>query len=424
LNLNDAVTSGTGEIMLGKTAAVLVLAVSCAATGITPSLAAGGAGQAVSENSPWYQTDFGAALSRANLAEHVLTPSTVSKVGYLRSVVAPPTPPEASCSEPVVAPALVGGYLYVMTGGKLSKYNAATGKLIWRRTPDPTFDTDYTSLSVSSSGLVVVGGGLCDSESEPGSAFYAYNASTGALVWSASPSEGLNQSVVSNGYVLTAGIDAAGYFFYVLNLSNGKTVWESTNGCMPSPWTPLVVSSLAMLYGCDSAGNTTIEARQLGTGSLVWQLAGRWTLQRGASNAKQLFATNPTGTVVALNPLTGQDEYSLNGAIDVLAVDNSRAYATCGSQGEYVCAYDVSTGTLEWQDTQLIPLFDFATLAAEAGGVLYLNTGAALNAATGNLIKALPFDSNSLATALAVGDGRIAAVSDPRVLDLFGLPGY
>jgi hypothetical protein len=44
------------------------------------------------------------------------------------------------------------------------------------------------------------------------------------------------------------------------------------------------------------------------------------------------------------------------------------------------------------------------------------------NTATGEFLVQLwqPF---SLATALVIGDGRIAAVTDPRIIDLYGLPG-
>jgi hypothetical protein len=73
-------------------------------------------------------------------------------------------------------------------------------------------------------------------------------------------------------------------------------------------------------------------------------------------------------------------------------------------------------------------------MAAEAGGVLYLNDGIALNAATGHGIKKI-WESITYASPttvhvglpsgpITVGDGRLAVVTDPRVLDLFGLPGY
>jgi hypothetical protein len=77
---------------------------------------------------------------------------------------------------------------------------------------------------------------------------------------------------------------------------------------------------------------------------------------------------------------------------------------------------------LEWQDTQ----FAAPSLVAEATGVLYLDSGIALNAGTGKYIRTIwqPSSSNPKATAIAVGDGRIAVVPAPRILDLYGLPGY
>ena len=83
------------------------------------------------------------------------------------------------------------------------------------------------------------------------------------------------------------------------------------------------------------------------------------------------------------------------------------------------CGYNIGTGALEWQDTQLIGT---PKLAAEAGGVLYLNYGAALNTATGKRITRI-WPTTPPHTALAVGDGRIATVTG-RIIDLYGLQGY
>lgn len=178
-----------------------------------------------------------------------------------------------------------------------------------------------------------------------------------------------------------------------------------------------------MTYGCTSGQNTTIEARTLATGSPVWSLPGSWTLQRGdlGSAGKHLYATNPSGAVVDLDPATGQVVYTLSGAKTVLAVDSTRVYATC--TGADICAYDISTGALLWQRT--VPYSNPPALAAEADGVLYLDSGAALNASTGKTITTIwPTEFGSKpATALAVGDGRIAVSTDPWTLDLYGLPG-
>jgi PQQ-like domain len=150
------------------------------------------------ESSPWFDTNSNAAQSRANLSEQVLTPSAVPKVKYLRSVVSPLVTPTASCPGPVAAPVLDGGYLYVITDEQLSKYDAATGELIWRSTPDPTFSAwDSVSLAVSGN-FVVVGAIGCESESEPGGQVYAFNSNTGALDWESQAlgSATINQAVM------------------------------------------------------------------------------------------------------------------------------------------------------------------------------------------------------------------------------------
>jgi outer membrane protein assembly factor BamB len=140
----------------------------------------------------------------------------------------------------------------------------------------------------------------------------------------------------------------------------------------------------------------------------------------GGSAGQHLYAIDPSGNVDALNPQTGQVEYSLSKAVKVLAVDSSRVYASCNdTYGDYVCAYDISTGALQW--TYVLQWAGFNN-TAEADGVLYLNTGEALNAATGQRITRL-WDPSYNAKEITVGDGRLAVVADPRVVDLFGLPG-
>jgi outer membrane protein assembly factor BamB len=108
-----------------------------------------GPGLAASEASPWSQANYNAAQSRANLTEHVLAPSAVPKVKYLRSVVSPLLPTSAPCPGAIVSPVLAGGNLYAVTNAKLSRYNAATGSLIWRSTPDSTFTHVYLDFGAA-----------------------------------------------------------------------------------------------------------------------------------------------------------------------------------------------------------------------------------------------------------------------------------
>jgi hypothetical protein len=397
----------------------LALTIFSTGIGVRPALAA-------VEKAPWSQTNYNAAASRANLTEHILSPSAVTKVQYLRSVVSPVLP-SADCPGPVVAPVLAGGDAYAVTNDELSKYDAATGKLLWRSIPDPEFDQFYTSVSVAG-GLVVVGGFFCESPSDAEGHMWAFNAATGKLAWSMPMAQesALEQLAVSGPYVIAAGDSpGGGQIVAVSRLSDGKPVWfRDTQECVST--VVLVVAGLAMSYSCNNGTLAeTVTANDLATGKLVWSRHGAWTLQRGdigGSAGKHLYVTNPSGAVVDLNPLTGKTQHTLSQAVKVLAVDASRAYASCGSQGADVCAYTTATGKLAWQATSP---GGGPALAAEADGVLYTDAGAALNAATGKVITHVwqPLSFNVLPTAIAVGDGRIAVASDPRVLDIFGLPG-
>jgi outer membrane protein assembly factor BamB len=381
----------------------------------------GGAAGAAGPSSPWSQTDYNAAQSRANLTEQTLTATTIRSVRYLRGIASPLNQPgQGGCNaNTIVAPVLTGGSLYAVTNGRLAKYNPATGGLIWRRALSESFILDARSLSVAG-GLVVVGDLGCDSVSDPNGFIQAFNASTGARVWSQpiTPVGGaLDQMVVSGSYVVAAGTSpGGGRPVSVHQLSSGALVWyRLKEPCGPS--TVLVVAQLVMSSGCGQNFTEVLTARNIATGAVAWSHSGNWQPQRGdigGSAGRHLYATNPSGTVVSLDPLTGKTQYSLAQAVSVLAVDTARAYATCGGLG--VCAYSTATGAQQWS---INPGFT-PVLGAEAGGVLYLDQGTALSAATGKTVAEL---GGGPASALAVGDGRIAVVTDPRVLDLYGLPG-
>lgn len=84
----------------------------------------------------------------------------------------------------------------------------------------------------------------------------------------------------------------------------------------------------------------------------------------------------------------------------------------CGRSPSLV-ANKLTTGARVWRLA--------VSLAAEAGGIVYLGQGQVLNSATGKTITYL-WDVYPPASELAVGQGRIVVVTDPRVLDLYGLP--
>lgn len=169
------------------------------------------------------------------------------------------------------------------------------------------------------------------------------------------------------------------------------------------------------------ANNTPfLQGDSLATGAQLWRRSGTWQVERGdlaASAGKNVFASSG-GSVYDLNPLTGATRYTLTGADSVLAVGSSQVYASCS--GISVCGYQLSDGHQLWSASG-----GGQPLAVEAGGVLYLSDGQALNATSGAPLTYVWEQPNVTAAtrALAVGEGRIAVVNDPRVLDLYGLPG-
>ena len=402
--------------------AVAAGSVTGAAAGAAPVTSA-----AAASSSPWRQTDYNAALSRSNLTEETLTAATAGKIRYLRSVTAPPVPPGTGCfsdspGQDMVAPLLTGGDLYAVTTGRITKYDAATGALIWRRNPDSSFSHVYPSLAVAG-GLVIVGELDCGSQSSPEGTIRAFNATTGAPVWSKPmPRLGaLQRLVVSNGLVVAAGAsEQSGLVITVRKLTTGANVWTQSNLCILGGL--MVVKQVVITPSCTTTDN--IVGRNLTTGAVVWTRTGDWVLQRGDSDTAaghHVFAINPSGTVVSLAPLTGKTQFPLAGAASVLAVDGSQAYGACGSLNNDVCAYNTGTGRLRWQAKSFEATEP--VLAAEAGGVLYVDQGAALDTATGQVLTTLWGGGPPPASALAVGDGRVAAVTGPRVVDLYGLPG-
>ena len=86
-----------------------------------------------------------------------------------------------------------------------------------------------------------------------------------------------------------------------------------------------------------------------------------------------------------------------------------------------ICAFTRATGARLWTSTEPTTGIDFEPAEpALAGGLLYTTTGAVLDAATGARITRL---WNGDARALSVGNGYVAAVVEPRILDLYSLPG-
>jgi len=410
---------------------VLWRAIKVATIVVTALAAAGGSagGKVAAQStattaSPWGQTNYNAAQSRANLAETILTRAKVRKIVHLRAITIRPT--AQSCSQQVDSLALPGSSVYAAGGGFVAKYGASSGRLLWRRSTNDTSQDINDSIAVGD-GLVVVGGDQCGSVSDPLGIMQAFSAATGKLAWTRpiTPLEGeLGTLAVSNGLVVSAGQSpGSGPQLSVRRIGTGALVWQSHRG-VSCNGRLLVVAQVVITGGSTdcTGGAPPIIGRKLASGAKVWQRTGAWTVQRGDASSRagrHVFATNPKGTVVSLNPVTGRTQYALRQATEVLAVGSAEAFAACGSD---VCAYSTSDGSLRWK----VSVGFTPALAAEADGVLYLDGGLALDTGNGKTLATLWTGRSALS--LAISDGRIAAVTAPaftlsKVIDVYGLKG-
>lgn len=404
--------------------ALILAAVGFVAVGSGPTLAA-----TTTTVGPWSQSNADAALSRSNPAESVLTARTIARARYLRSVVAEPQDPnnEDDCTGGrfPVPPLLYGGAVYAMAGGWLTKTNASTGAVVWRvRQSSANF---FEDLAVSSSGLVVLGSTNCISQSDPGGSIEAFRAGTGARVWSVPglPSDPmLDHFVLSSGYVVAIGEPAAAtpdVVVAVYKVATGEQVWSTVRrvsaNCNAFGMRVLVAAGQVVYPSCIAKGSALV-ARDLATGARTWTRAGAWQLGGANSDSPtaghHLYAVDSAGNVQDLIPQSGRTRFTLAGATRYLAVDGRRVYGNCGTSD--LCAYDQATGARLW-----VRPGRSTSLAASAGGVLYLADGSVLNAATGADITTLWAGT---ATDLSVGNGHVAVVVEPRILDLYGLRGY
>lgn len=365
----------------------------------------------------WPQADHDASANRANATETTITPANAAQIAWVRGIAAAPTPPGgAECGVGWTTPILAGTRAYAVQTGRLVVHDLRTGALVWQRVLETGHLIEVAQVYSVAGGRVFVGSLDCISGSDPTGTVQAFDASTGARLWSRFFTGLTGVSVTGTRVVAAGSTVGSGSTVEVLDAATGAVVWRHLGeDCAVSA----VVSYDRVYYEeCDqNTGARSLVAAAVSTGAVAWRKPGSWPVRRAdavGTVAKHLYA----GTT-ALNPATGATRFTLAGTTRIDAVDATRVYAACGA---VVCAFTRATGVRLW--TSAVPASSGLRPAvpALAGALLYTPEGTVLAAATGAVVTRL-WGEDGQARELSVGNGYVTAVVDGRVLDVYGLPG-
>jgi outer membrane protein assembly factor BamB len=362
----------------------------------------------------WRQADHDASANRANTTATQITAANAATLTWRRGLVSAPAGPNDQCGEGWSTPVIANKRVYAVQTGRVTARDLATGATVWQRALRSGVVTDLSGVFAISNGRVLVGMLDCISQSDPSGSVRAFDAATGAPLWTASV-DGFLGLAVSGDRVVAYGYGggAGNTVFRVLSASTGALVWERDlgDGCGIAA-SAIVVYDRVYYQACESG---QLTAARLTDGVVAWHRPAGPLPVRGdavGTVAKHLYLETTD-----VNPATGATRFTLAGAGRVFAVDATRVYASCSS---VVCAYSRATGARLWMSTEPVAFDPRAAEPALAGTLLYTPTGAVLDAATGAEVTRL---WSGEARELSVGNGYVTAVLTPRVLDVYGLPG-
>jgi outer membrane protein assembly factor BamB len=346
----------------------------------------------------WAQFHFSPDHKGVNPFENLLSPATVVSLGEKWNDLA---------GEQSDSPAVVNGVVYLGASDGLYAFNASTGALLWRYA---TNGLVLTSAAVAN-GLVYFGSYDYN--------FYALNAATGALQWKYATRGPVTSPTVANDIVYVGSWDGNMYAF---NARSGALLWVYTYGGAGCS-TPAVADG-AVYFG-STGGVFYLFALNATTGSLLWRYdTGNSAASAPAvANGVVYIGSFQPGGLYAFNASTGALlwRYAPNEVVFTSpAVANGLVYF--GSEDDNVYALNASTGALVWK---------FRTgnyvdsSPAVANGLVYIgsddNNVYALNASTGALLWQYTIGGPIGFSSPVVANGMVYVGSDDGNLYAFGL---
>jgi outer membrane protein assembly factor BamB len=322
----------------------------------------------------WSQDGYGPGNTRYNPGESVINAGSVGRL-RLRWTISPAHAGPGCESSPVV-PLAVGNRVFLLDGGGVAAYNAATGKRQWRNTG---FGLITANLIVAG-GLVLVFDTGCNSYSSYDGYVTALDAATGAQRWRKTGSWRIDGVVADAGTVVTSGYcgtcDDAAHGVVAYRLTDGAQLWTHPNETLAGP-----VSANGTILLHRTTGSNDTWATRIGTGAPTW----------GTTVASTAVATNPSGSQFYLTDSgglgarlagSGRQLWQVPKESGDLAADGRRVYVA--SVGR-VNTYDATTGRIVWTRALANP-----RAPVRAGSLLYILYGngilAVLSAADGRPI--------------------------------------
>ncbi len=368
----------------------------------------------------WPQFHFDAEHAGYNPYENVLSAATVGKLTLRWKHTIP--------GDVTAAPTVANGIVYdsaVNGDNNLYAFDAGTGALLWSfgggPLCEPTAEANgvvYYSTCFSPSGHNYV---------------TALDAHSGAWLWSYDiESEGGSPPAVANGIVYVGSRDNN---VYAVDAVTGTLRWKYT--LANTPWMPTVADGVLYVGDgdYDSSGDHTLYALDATTGTLIWEFAGQWSMgeapavANGVVYAVSTYNRTNQSILYALNAKTGALIWTYNlGSAYTPAVANGVVYVPSSGYDNHFYALDAATGALLWKYTTGTQ--DWFNPPAVANGIVYLGIGrndstgmlAALDATTGTILWQYTTGVGVTPSAPAVVNGMVYAGYGNGTVYAFGLP--
>jgi len=367
---------------MGHAAMVVASAVAVANLAIAGPVGAASPGE-------WPQEGYGPGNTGYNPAERVINRSSIATLRERWSVTPVPGPCLA-----VHPPVVAGGRAFIADGEGVGAYHAVTGERLWH---DATAFSDAAGLRLAVAGDVLVGAAYgCYSHSDPDGFLVAFDAATGERRWQVRADPPFRTLAVGPGTVVISGSSASDEpTVTAYRLSDGAHRWTRTAVRLPAP----VVAGGRLVL---TAGRgTSSMAVSLATGAVAWRSAKPWSVVAASPSGEHVYATTPTGDLVAVRTASGRPVWSVPDAGGLVTADKNRIYT---ARGQAVGAYRARTGERLWA----VDLPGTAGRPIRAGGLVYITVlgqpMAILNPAIGKSVASgEPYRGASLHPVVAGG---------------------